>query len=226
MYDLLKSEIVFSKKIGKNDGYSIVFINDNLVVTGDWDNNNVLLDLITLEIKKFAIKDVGLCLFLTKHNGNFLVCHRPKADSVQSFSFLGQTFSQTYMEKTEVLLLNEQLCPVKTIFELDDPLSLQFKFVSGKLFSVCGCVLNIVDIKDNKNKSFCFDDFIMHFSVSKTGKYIFVSNGFKGYLLNEKLEKLWNFENSHQMATLTAVFLADDRILVNANGKLSVYKIN
>lgn len=230
VYDLIKKEIIFSKKFGKDDGYNLAFINENQIITGDWNhNNNVLLDLSNLEMKKNSMQSLGLCKYLTKYKDGFLVCHNPINEDTNITTFLGYSVKQSYLEKTEVLLLDKHFKPIETFYELNTSLAQIFSYANGKLYLVIRNEIKVIDIDNHSEKNFYIDGFevILILSISKSGKYIFISDGiFTGLLLNDEFEVLYDFKNSNQMTGLTATFFDDEsKIIVNSNGKLSIYMI-
>ena len=123
------------------------------------------------------------------------------------------------------MLLDEKFNLAEKLFELYDAPVMQFDFVDGRLFVVGANILRVIDIKSREETNYYSDGIIAHFSVNKSGKYVFVSNGFIGHLLSSKLEKLSSFENSNQMAFLTSAFYDDSKLLVSANAKVSIYEL-
>ena len=229
VYSLTTREFVFSKTIGDGDGYNITFVNENQIITGDWMGNNILLDLKTFQVEKFLISDIGMCRFLVKDGKGYFICHLPKDENKLPISFGDYNQREIYQEKLEILLLNEQFNTIKTLLKIDTPFAAilnPINFTNGKLYVVCLNMLRIFDIENLKEDCFCFDEIIMFLSISKKNKFVFVSSGFKGCLLDCKLEKIADFENSNQMQALTATFFDDEsKILINSNGKASIYKL-
>lgn len=231
VYDLLAREFVFKKKIGKNDGYNIALIDNKKIATGDWENCNIILDLTTLELKNFQIEGLGMGKFLTNYEDKYLICHCPENEDYvdETREIMGVICqAEDYYSNTVVSLFDNQFNILETLFNLDDDntFALGFNFAGNKLFYAKLNVLRVIDIKTQAEESFYFDSIIMYTSISKSGKYIFAGNLMTGCLLNERLEKVCDFENSNQMTGLSATFSDDEsKIIINSNGKISIYMI-
>ena len=230
IYNLITREIVFSKKMGKNDGYNIIFLG-NKVLTGDWDNNNFLVDLYTFEYKKFSIEGLGMCNFMANYSDKVIVCHKPRLTknsimvTLDDIASLWQN-ADVNDEEQRISFMDNEFKLTEYTFKNDNYMPTRFAFKNNNLYIADANRLNRIDIAKGEINSFYWEAFIISMQISNLG-YVFLGSGFAGVLLNDKFEKIHDFHNVSQNAYsyIGATFFENEpKILISSNSKISIYK--
>jgi len=206
IYDVINKIIIFHKKIGLDDGYNILFINNNEFITGDWEGHHIIFNIATLRYEAKKLPFQCQSLWLTKEK-----------------QYMGHFSSM----EGGLILKSDSVLFEKYDIILKDHVIMKVAYIDENIYYLGDSEHGIrrYNIKNQTYESeVSYPSYIQASQIND--QYIFVCDLFKGYLYDKELNLLETYNAQTMNSSLSLSFANHcNRALLNIDRKLKLIEI-